>query len=582
MDRRSTAYEDKSSTRALILGVLFVFLGIIFIARLFYIQVIRYDYYQSQALGEQNRKFEIAPKRGEIYLSDIDRPVALALNETKYILYSDNAFVKDIDTTIDKLSSVISVPKEELREKLSTLSRYQIIAKKVSKEQKESIEKLELSGIAMQEQSYRTYPQGGLASQLLGFVNDEQEGQYGVEQYFNEELSGEVGMLEATTDVRGVPLAVNDNIVKQPKDGEAITLTIDLTMQRIAEEALKNSVESTKANSGGVVIIEANTGAVKAMANYPTYDPAKYTEVSDSSLYKNKIVTDGLEVGSIMKTLTVAAVINEGLIGREGTYYDPGTVVVDGLPITNAVNFGSGDTPVYDILRNSLNTGATQMLALMGGGEINETARQTWYRYLTDKYGFGKPTGIEQPGESEGYVPSPTDGYALNFQYANTSFGQGLRITPLQMAAAVASIVNGGTYYKPYVVKSITKEGRVVETEPLAIRRDVISKSASDDMVVLMKRYTETNNRDMLRAGFSVGGKTGTAEVPDGNGAYKKDYSIGTFAGFVGGATPEYVIIVRVDEPKNGGFAGSAAARPLFNTILTGLYDNYPLVPSGQ
>ncbi len=205
----------------------------------------------------------------------------------------------------------------------------------------------------------------------------------------------------------------------------------------------------------------------------------------------------------------------------------------------------------------------------LGGGKINEQGRLKWHDYMVSHYQFGKKTGIEQGYEAEGYVPSPTEGYGLDIQYANTAFGQGMTATPLQMAAAFSSTINGGTYYKPHLV-----EPNKAEQKPV-VREGVVSTDISSVLRGMHENSVQQNYKFLKRAGYRVGGKTGTAEVAKPNGGYYTDRYNGTFVGYVGGDTPQYVIIARVNEPKVSGYAGTAAAAPLFAKTMDMLIQNY-------
>jgi cell division protein FtsI/penicillin-binding protein 2 len=212
----------------------------------------------------------------------------------------------------------------------------------------------------------------------------------------------------------------------------------------------------------------------------------------------------------------------------------------------------------------------------MGGGEINQQARITWHDYMTNHYQFGKKTGIEQGYEEPGTIPDPVDGFGLNIQYANTAFGQGMTVTPIQMAAAVASVVNGGTYFQPTLVAGITdKNGDYKTKEPVIVKENVVSKEVSDTIIRFMNNVVEKNNRSAVRDGYQVGGKTGTAEIADPSGGYFENKFNGTYVGYVGGDKPQYIVMIRVDEPKIPGYAGSRAAGPIFSSVTNMLIDNF-------
>ena len=558
--------------------ILLGLIGVIFVAKLFYIQIIKHETYKTAAIAEQLKKFSIPAERGTISVLSGEQEIPIVLNETRYLLYADPSFIKKPKETAEKLQPLIGGDVKVLQEKLERQSRYVEIAKKLDETTKVKIAELKLPGIVAKRQRFRTYPEAQFSSQVLGFVNYDGEGQYGVEGYLNEELGGTLGQLKAITDVHGVPLAGNsDNIVTQPVDGEDITLTIDTNMQRIAEEAIKNGVERTKSPGGSVIIIEAANGTVKAMANYPGYDPSAYEKVTDQNLYKNRSVTDAMEIGSIMKLMTISAALDLGVISKDTTYLDRGYEEADGYRIRNALSYGERTFSIFDIIKYSLNTGAVHVLKEMGGGELNEKTRILWHGYLTDHYRFGGLTGVEQSGEGKGIVPSPSEGSGLNIQYANTAFGQGITVTIMQFAAALSALVNGGTYYQPSLIYSTTdKSGNQELHIPKIISDNVVSDSVSLDIIDLMEHYARDNNPEAARAGFSIGGKTGTAQIPSPDGGYREDVFNGTYAGFVGGQEPQYVVVLRIDEPRISGFAGADAARPIFTEIANNMMNTLP------
>jgi cell division protein FtsI/penicillin-binding protein 2 len=319
------------------------------------------------------------------------------------------------------------------------------------------------------------------------------------------------------------------------------------------------------------------TGAIKAMANYPTYNPSDFSKVEDASVFNNAAVSAPMEPGSIMKTLTVAAGLNEGVVKPTSTYYDPSFYKIGDATVKNVEEDGGAATrSVPDILRYSLNTGATYILMQLGGGKINEQGRVKWHDYMVNHYQFGKKTGIEQGYEAEGYVPDPKNGYGLDIQYANTSFGQGVNTTPLHMISAFSATVNGGTYFRPHLVDSKNENDKNI------VRNDVVKPNVSEEIRKMHENSVQNNYKFLKRPTYRVGGKTGTAEVPKPNGGYYTDRYNGTFMGYVGGDTPEYVIITRVNEPKVGGYAGTAAAAPLFGKTMDMLIQNHSVKQVSQ
>ncbi|HSX18263.1 MAG TPA: penicillin-binding protein 2 [Candidatus Saccharimonadales bacterium] len=588
------SWQDKTGSSAnrrlkLWYGVL-VFILVVFIVRLFYLQIIKHDYYHSQALSDQLKEYSIPAERGIIKAYENGSPVPLVLNQKLYTLFVDPLFIKNAPNDAVKLAAITKGSVTEYVSAMKkTKTRYVILSKKLSEDQKNQISSLKLAGVGTQAQDYRTYPQGTLAAQLLGFVNNDGLGKYGIEQALNPSLAGKPGKLKAITDAAGVPLAASrDNVKINPKNGTDVVLTIDLSMQKQLENLLKTGLDRAKSGSGSALIIDPYSGAVKAMANWPTYDPSQYYTVNDASVFNNASVSAPLEVGSTMKALTASAALDLGVIKADTTYHDPSHWLLDGHQITNIEeDGGAGTQSIASILNLSINTGATWMLMQMGGqtGTVNKQARDRWHDYMVNHFQLGKSTGIEQGYEASGYIPDPDNGYALQLTYANTAFGQAMTATPLQMAAALASIVNGGTYYQPHLVdRTVDASGTSSHTKPQIVRRNVISPSVSSSMRSLLDYVVKQH----LAEGFSylnfgnsyeVGGKTGTAQIADPSGGYYANRYNGTYIGFVGGDKPQYVVAVRVNEPHIGGYAGSGAAQPIFADLVHMLINNFNVTP---
>lgn len=562
-------------------------IGIVFVVRLFYLQVIRHDFYQKSAAFSQLKEYEIPASRGVIKAKSGDQTVPLVLNETLFTLYADPKYVKDAGAAAEKLAKVTNRSASEYEAKIEKPDspRYTVLAKRLTRQQHEAIDKLKLKGIGTREAPYRTYPDGQLASQLLGFVNDDGEGKYGLEEALDKELTGTPGQLRAITDAAGVPLAANkDNVVISPQSGTGLTLTIDIGIQQQLEDILKQGLEAAKSDSGSALIMDANTGAIRAMASAPTYNPAEYFKVTKPEVFNNTNVSDPLEVGSVMKPLTAAAALDIGVVSPNTSYYDPSFYKIDDATVTNIEeDGGAAQRTVTDVLKYSLNTGATWLLMQMGGGKINEQARTRWYEYMTKHYNFGAATGIEQGFEAEGTIPHPTDGFGLNITYANTAFGQGMTATPVQMAGAFAAVLNGGTYYKPTLIESTTDAaGKTTKKQPQVLRQAV--RPEISQQLVRMLEITYQANRVVygapsIRSEYSVGGKTGTAQITKPGGGYYDDQFNGMYVGFIGGDKPQYVIVVRVNKPKIAGYAGSRAAAPIFVKLANMMIDSYGVTP---
>ena len=555
-------------------GLMLVVIAV-FGLRLFYIQIIHYDFYRAAALSDQLKQYQIPATRGLIKAHDGSSVLPIVLNQQLYLLYADPTYVKHPEQAAAKLVAITGGDVTKYTSLIKTKhTRYVVLAKKLTPEQQAKVTALELPGIGVVAQDYRTYPQGSLVSQVLGFVNDDGQGKYGIEQALNSQLRGTPGELKAITDASGVPLAASkDNTRVAPKNGQDVILTIDLALQQQLESTLAQGIKTTKASGVSAVIMDSYTGAVKAMANMPTYDPSRYFDVDDPTVFQNASVAHPIEVGSTMKVLTTAAALDQGVVKPSTTYYDPSAWTVDDFRITNIEeDGGAGTRSITDILNLSLNTGATWELMQMGGGQINDKARQAWHDYLVNHYLFGKQTGVEQGYEAAGYVPDPADnGAGIDLTYANTAFGQAMTATPIQMAGALAD-------------KTVDNSGHVTVVAPKVIKQGVVSPTTSGQLIPLMQYVVDHHNfvPAFDQGAYIVGGKTGTAQIAKPGGGYQDNLFNGTYMGFVGGDKPQYVIVVFVDKPTNGGYAGTAAAQPIFGSLAHLLINNSYVTPKSH
>lgn len=545
----------------------------IFIIRLFYVQILKYDQYKDAALSDQLKQYQIPATRGLIEAQDGGQVVPIVLNQTLYTLYADPALIKNAKDSANKIAGVIGGSASTYASEMVTPdTQYVIMAKKITTNQSNKILGFKLPGIDTQSQDYRTYPEGSLASQVLGFVNASGQGEYGVEQALNKELSGTPGKVKAITDANGVPLAATSGNVEKPAvNGNNVVLTLNLGMQEQMEQILASEYKKTNSQGLSAIIMNPNTGQVDAMANYPTYNPANY-QTTNPALFQNAAVTNDIEPGSSMKSLTVPAALNQGVVQPSTTFYDPAHWVVDGFNITDIEQDGGPrEQSISSILSLSLNTGAVWLLMQMGGGQIDSKGIEAWYNYMVNHYRLGQPTGIEQGYESPGYVPTPNlSDPSIDLTYADSAFGQGVQLTALQLAAADSSILNGGTYYKPTLVaQTVSPSGQVSVNQPKVEERNVVSPKVGSEMIPLLENVVTT----YFGEGFSymnfpsqymVGGKTGTAQIAQPGGGYYANVYNGTYVGFVGGNQPQYVIVVFNIKPNVPGYAGSYGGQPVF------------------
>lgn len=566
---------------------------VVFGLRLFDVQVIHYNHYRAAALSDQLKQYQIPATRGLIEAQDGNTVVPIVLNQELYTLYADPVYITNASTAAAKLVPLIGGQASNYASLMRTKdTRYVVLAKKLTAAQSQSLLALKIPGLGTQGQDYRTYPQGSLASQVLGFVDDNGNGQYGLEQALNKELTGTPGQVKAVTDVNGVPLAASKgNIETAPVNGDNVVTSLNLSMQSQMEQILAQEYQATKSQGLSAIIMDPYTGQIKAMANYPTYDPSNYQAVTDPTLFQNAAVDNAIEPGSTMKIMTTAAALDQGVIQPDTSFYDPAHWLVDGFNITDIEEDGGPrQQNIASILNLSLNTGATWMLMQMsnpGGTQITQKGITAWDNYMLSHFRLGETTGVEQGYESSGYVP-PTDSPATALTFANTAFGQAVQVTALQMAAADSAILNGGTYYQPTLVaQTIKSNGQVVANQPKVLEKNVVSAKVSQEMVPLMQYVVQQH----LLEGFSylnfpsnylVGGKTGTAQVAQPGGGYSATQYNGTYIGFVGGDKPQYVIVVFNIKPNVTGYAGSYGGQPVFADLAHMLINNSYVTPKSQ
>lgn len=575
------------TSRTRILAYIFLIVGALFVLRLFYLQVVEHEKYSVLAASAQEGKFALPAERGEIYAKDGNAIVPLVLNEPVYTVFADPQEVQADQKVVEVMRRVAGGDVVDGFEELlkNEKRRYVILARQVTKKQADLIEKEKIYGVGLQQGQKRVYPEGNLGANMLGYVNTAGEGQYGLEGALNKELGGEPGMRRSLTDVNGVPLSVHsdENILKTPKNGEDVVLSIDRNIQSYVESALKKGLKNAQATKGSALVLDPNTGKVLAMATMPTYNPEKYYETAADQYdaFQNPIVSDPYEAGSGIKTLTMAAGINERVVTPDTTFNNLGYDVIDGIKIKNALwNEDLGQKDMTQVLQYSLNSGVMFLLKQMGGGQVNQQAREKLYDYFAKHYLFNKKTGIEQTNEVPGVMFKPSDEQGNNVRYATMSFGQGFNVTMLRAATAFSSIINGGTMYKPTLIEGARGEdGTVLDKKPVVERSNVISSASSKTIREMIHQARTRTFSSVDRGGYLIGGKTGTSQTIDPTtGKYRDDNAIATYTGFGGDRTPDYVVMIRIVDSKLPGFGGTVAAQPIFADISNWLLE-YMRIP---
>jgi stage V sporulation protein D (sporulation-specific penicillin-binding protein) len=586
---RKLAKKDSYSlknTRINICIVVFAFLFLILEARLFNIQVVSHGKYSNQAEEQYTDNKIIQPRRGKILTSD---GYVLADNQIYYLLYAEPKKLADPADFSKKLAGVLanlsSTDTESLEAKYYE-DIYQLVTKDLfwvpikhflTPIQKDIILSSSLPGIGFDEEPVRYYPEGTLASQILGFIasNDkgDRTGYYGIEGSLNEDLKGKPGRLNEETDASGLPLLIGGYKKIDPIQGRDIVLTIKRPIQYLVEKLLKEGVEKYDAISGSVIVMDPTTGEVLAMANYPTFDPGNVTfeeDTADQPRRKptekvNSAIAHTYEPGSVMKPFTISAAIELGLVTPETTYEDNGQAEYSGRYIDNWDGKHWGTLNIVQLLQKSNNIGAAWVGHLVGSKKL--------FEYFS-KYGFGHRTNIDLEGEDTGVMYDYKDW--LDIDLAVHSFGQGLSATPLQVLNGFNALINGGFLLEPKIISKIV-DGKKEITIPTKNLYRIISPKTAETMVELLEKAAEGGEAQYFTLkDYRIGGKTGTAEVPE-EGRYSKSRTNATFVGFMVG-TKKFSMIVRLEEPKTSVYAAETAV-PMWMDIAKELVKYFGITP---
>lgn len=573
--------ERNANRRIKVLAIMCVALMAVFVLRLFYLQVVQHDKYVALARAEQEKRLVIPAERGEIYLMDDGKPFKVVMNQTVYTMFVDPSIMDDREGVVKAAREIVGGNiVEGYTDRLDDDTQYVAVAKQVTRTQAELIKKRGLKGVGFQAESKRVYPETTLASQTLGFIDFDGIGRYGVESKFDTQLKGTNGLLQTVTDVANVPLTIGDDNIDIPaKKGSDLVLTIDRSVQGYVEQALADGLKRSGADAGSVVVMEPATGKVMAMANQPTYDPGQLSGIKSFAQVNNGVVTTPYEPGSVMKTFMLATGIDKGAVRPDSTYVNTDFIKVDDRVISNATKGQTGTITMQHALSWSLNTGMVTVAQRLGNGSsIDYQARSTMYEYLHDKFRLGQKTGIEVDGESAGRIISPDETEGNAVRYSNMSFGQGMDLTMVQVAAGFSAMINGGTYHDPTVIEGIMQpDGTVKQATSRQSHPGVIKSSTSETMREMIINARKAFYAKNDRKGYDIGGKTGTSQTIV-NGKYETDQTIATYLGFGGDTGPKYVIMVQVSG-KNKNFGGGEDAGPIFTDISNWMIDYLKLQP---
>ncbi|MBU0648370.1 penicillin-binding protein 2 [Patescibacteria group bacterium] len=540
----------------------------ILVAKIYSKQIIQNAYYLSLADQQHLWQEEQKARRGQIY--DVNG-YPLAANLMMPALEVIPNQVDDVDYTTKKLAAVLHMTRQEeleLKDSMNTNTLYMPpIKHKLSSVEVDDIKELDLDGVIFIPEDWRFYPEGDLASSVLGFLDAEGKGQYGIEGYFNDELMGSSGFVKTYRDRTGTEITDSEEVLSRVQQGLNLYLTIDRSVQYFVEEKLEKTVKQHDADSGSVVIMDPRTGKIVAMANYPSFDPNEYFKVENYEYFNNTIVSHAWEPGSVFKVITMAAALDLGLVEPDTAETFGASIKVLDREIWNSERRPYGLEAMTQVLENSDNVGMVWV-----GQKLGE---DNFYDYLY-KFGFGEKTGVDLSSEGVGLILDKS--LISEVDMATMTFGQGIAITPMQLVAAVSAIANDGHMMKPYIVdKIVTVDGKEVEVAPQFVR-SVLDPDIAESLAAMMVSVVENGHGTQAGVeGYYVAGKTGTAQVPV-NGVYDPHKNIGSFVGFAPAFDPKFVMLVKIDIPKNTEWAESSAA-PLFGEIADFLLDYYMVAP---
>lgn len=558
--------------------VFLVIVLVVVIARLYFVQVQSHDDYADLATRQHSSSTILTAERGNIYLKSQQGLFPAAINRQYYLAFVSPRDVPEdqIEVVGQKLTDELALSRDLVRTKLLKRNDiYEVLKHRVEAEEKDRLIALDIPGLAFLPEKFRYYPGDELASQVLGFVGSDGvdlKGRYGIEAYYEETLNGNDGRLEQKTDARGGWLALAERSLTPESDGADYVLTIDHGIQERIEEILVEDIETYGAVKASAIVMEAKTGRVRAIANLPTYSSNTFGSVENISTFRNSAVSDEYESGSVFKTFTLAMGLDAGKITPATTYLDRGFIKTQDFTLGNAEDKVYGLQTMTQVLEESINTGVIHVERLLGN---------TLFKEYVERFGFGAPTGIGLPAEARGNLVNLSN-TRREVEFYTASFGQGINVTPIQLTSAYAALANGGTLMKPRIVeKIIHTDGFEEEILPEEVHR-VISQEASDDITKMLEQVVVGGHAKLADvSGYRVGGKTGTAQMIDfENGGYLgDDFKTTTFIGYAPLDDPEYVILVKYENPTKAEWAATSAA-PTFGRMMQHVLLYYGIRPT--
>ena len=545
---------------------------VVLLGRLAYWQVLRHGDMSRLAAMYHDDTITLPAIRGDI----LDRNGALLVTNTPvFSVFASPDLIpaSERQAIADQLAPVLGIENQEILSKLSSNRQFVYLARRVPAAIAQQLDTLKLPGVGKIAETQRSYVDGGvpgtsLAANLLGFANNEGAGNYGVEGYYDKTLHGQDGFEATVRDLANRPIVLSDRQRKDPVNGMTLQLSLDSTIQVVAERALADGVQKYQAESGSLIIMEPNTGRIVAWADVPSYNANQFA-TTPTEQFRDPIVSDLYEPGSVMKVVTLAGALDARAITPDYTFNETGTAVVGGYAIHNWDGKAHGMVTMTQVLANSLNVGAIKAEQLEGAA--------SFYQYL-QRFGIGTPTRIDVAGETA--APLADLSKWKGSQLATASFGQGVDATPIEMLAAVDVIATGGNLVWPHVVDAMIDSKGVHHPVQSRVIRQVISPKTAQQMQQMMVAVVEKGSGFAARIdGFKnrIAGKTGTASIPE-NGSYAKDQTIGSFVGFLPADHPQFIMMVITRKPRVL-FEGAYVAAPIWKTVASALITQWQIAP---
>lgn len=546
--------------RIRVILIVIILCFILIIGKVFYIQVISYDKLNSLATSLWSRNLEIGAERGKIITSD---NITVADNLTTVSLVFVPNQIKNKEEVSINISKILEVDRKVIDEHLykkSSIERVHPEGRQLSYEVADAIAKLNYEGVYLLKEAKRYYPYDSLLAHSIGYVGIDNQGLSGLELEYDKYLTGESGAIKYYSDAKGQKLNIS-SVYEQPANGMNLYLTVNFDIQESIERELDNAMTKYNADGSWAIAMNPNTGEILGIASKPSFSPSNYQDYSIEEINRNLAIWASYEPGSTFKIITVASSLEEHTVDLlNDTFYDSGSVNVDGARIKCWKHGGHGAQTFLQVIQNSCNTGFVEL--------GNRLGKEKLFSYI-NKFGFGKKTGIDLNGEATGILfPLSKVGPV---ELATTAFGQGVSVTAIQQITAVSAAINGGTLYKPYIVKSIVEPNTneiIKENHPQKVRQVISADSSAQVRNALETVVAYGTGRNAYIDGYRVGGKTGTAQKVK-NGVYMSGNYIVSFIGFLPADNPQVVVYVAIDNPKGITQYGGTVAAPIAKNILT-------------